>query len=64
MPPNASAEVSIISLAIYVFFTFNSIGQVPVFLTLLAPYEHKVQKRIIVRELLIALGVLLIFTFF
>ena len=49
---------------VYVFFVFNSLGMIPAFVSLLARYDHKKQVRIIIRELLIALVVLLLFTFF
>ncbi|HRW58991.1 MAG TPA: MarC family protein [Chlamydiales bacterium] len=57
-------SMSFITTAISLFFVFNSIGQVPVFLALLAPYDHARQKKIIVRELIIALVILLMFIFF
>ena len=59
-PTNLSFFASVVSL----FFVFNSIGQVPVFIAILAPYDHARQKRIIVRELLIALAIILLFIFF
>ncbi len=46
------------------FFVFNALGNVPVFVGLLAPYKVARQRRIILRELLIALVVLLLFNFF
>ena len=57
-------KMSFIQSAIYVFFVFNSIGEIPVFVSLLARYSHKKQIKIIIRELLIALVVLLVFAFF
>jgi len=57
-------KLSFIQSAIYIFFVFNSIGEIPVFVSLLARYSHKKQIKIIIRELLIALGVLLVFAFF
>ena len=59
-PTNLSFLASVVSL----FFVFNSIGQVPVFIAILAPYDHARQKRIIIRELLIALVIMLLFIFF
>jgi len=50
--------------AIYIFFVFNSLGMIPAFISLLARFDHKKQVKIIIRELLIALVVLLAFTFF
>ncbi|MBI5346971.1 MAG: MarC family protein [Chlamydiae bacterium] len=55
---------SFISLAISFFFVLNAIGQMPVYLAILAPFDHARQKKIIFRELLIALGVLLAFNFY
>ena len=59
-----SEKMSFIQSAIYIFFVFNSIGEIPVFVSLLARYSHKRQIKIIIRELLIALFVLLCFAFF
>ncbi len=47
-----------------IFFVINATGQIPLFLALLAPFPEVRQRQIIVRELLIALVVLLLFTFF
>ncbi|MBN1915357.1 MAG: MarC family protein [Parachlamydiales bacterium] len=52
------------AMVVTIFFTFNSIGQVPVFIALLAKYDLKTQRRIIIRELLIAFFVLLLFILF
>lgn len=49
---------------VYIFFVFNSIGMVPIFVALLAKYDQKKQIKIIIRELIIALVVLLAFTFY
>ncbi len=57
-------KMSFIQSAIYIFFVFNSIGEIPVFVSLLARYSNKKQIKIIIRELLIALVVLLGFAFF
>ncbi len=59
-----SENMSFIKSAIYIFFVFNSIGEIPVFVSLLARYSHKTQIKIIIRELIIALVVLLAFAFF
>ncbi len=50
--------------AISIFFVFNAMGMIPGFVSLLGRYDQKKQMRIIFRELLIALVVLLLFTFF
>jgi multiple antibiotic resistance protein len=56
--------ISIFSLAFSLFFIFNSMGQVPVFMAVLAPYDAKRQRKIIFRELVIALAIILLFVFF
>jgi multiple antibiotic resistance protein len=53
-----------ISNVIMLFVIYNALGQIPVFLAILSPYEHKRQRAIILRESLIALGVLLLFDLF
>ncbi|MFS8563704.1 MAG: MarC family protein [Rhabdochlamydiaceae bacterium] len=42
----------------------NSLGNIPIFVGMLGEYPVKRQRRIILRELLIALGILILFTFF
>ncbi len=59
-----STSATFFSMALSIFFVFNAIGFLPVLIALLAPYEKAAQKKIIFRELLIALFVLLLFTFF
>lgn len=49
---------------VMLFVIYNAMGQIPVFLAILAPYEHKRQRQIIIRESLIALGILLLFDIF
>ena len=44
-------------------FVIDPLGNVPVFLSILKDYEPKRRQRIIVRELLFALAVLLFFLF-
>ncbi len=61
---NISPDASFITIAAAIFFVLNATGQIPLFLALLAPFDQKRQMRIIVRELTIALAILLIFTFF
>ncbi len=55
---------SISAMTISFFFVLNSLGNIPVFVGLLGKYDAKKQRRIIFRELLIALGILLLFNFF
>lgn len=61
---NTSVILSFPTMVVTIFFAFNSIGQVPVFIALLAKYDQKHQRRIIIRELLIALFVLILFILF
>jgi len=60
---NISTE-SFTTVAFTIFFVLNATGQIPLFLALLARFEHKRQLKIITRELIIALVILLLFTFF
>jgi multiple antibiotic resistance protein len=46
------------------FFVLNALGSVPLFVGLLSKFDVKKQRRIIFRELLIALFILLLFNFF
>lgn len=55
--------VDIIPMASTLFFVLNATGQIPLFLALLARFDHKRQLRIITREMFFALGLLLLFTF-
>jgi len=50
-------------MTISLFVVMNALGNVPLFLGLLGRYEPEKQRKIIVRELMIALGILLIFNF-
>jgi multiple antibiotic resistance protein len=59
-----AANMTFLETAISIFFVYNSIGMLPVFVALLARYNHKRQVKIILRECIIALFVLLAFTFF
>lgn len=47
-----------------IFFLFNSIGQIPLFLSLLSKYNQKKQFSITLRELIFALFILLSFVYF
>jgi len=59
-----SADASFFTMSTAIFFVLNATGQIPLFLAMLAHFEHKRQLQIITRELIIALGILLMFTFF
>lgn len=55
---------SFLTIATSLFFVLNATGQIPLFLALLGRFDQKRQLKIITRELLIALVLLLLFTFF
>ncbi len=55
---------SIISSAVVLFLVIDPLGNIPIFLSLLKDIEPKRRWKIISRELLIALVILLIFLFF
>src|SRR5271154_6597876 len=56
-------DTSFFKFVTTLFLVLNATGQIPLFLALLAPFDHKRQMRIILRELTIALTILLLFTF-
>jgi multiple antibiotic resistance protein len=56
--------MSLISAATSLFFVLNSLGNVPFFVGVLSGYSIKRQRKIIAREMLIALFILLVFNFF
>jgi multiple antibiotic resistance protein len=56
--------MSVFALALSLFLVLNSLGNVPIFVGLLAKYPPKKQRQIIFRELCIALVILLLFNFF
>ena len=49
------------TLVVAIFFIMNPIGDVPTFISVLAPFPAKKQRRIIIREILVGLGVLILF---
>jgi multiple antibiotic resistance protein len=51
------------SAAVMLFLILDPLGNVPVFIALLDPLPEPRRRRVILRELLIALGVLLVFLF-
>ena len=55
---------SFASITLSIFLVMNAIGSIPFFVGLLAKFPPKRQRSIVLREMLIALGILLIFTFF
>ncbi len=58
-----SAE-SFTTIAFTIFFVLNATGQIPLFLAMLGRFDQKRQLRIITREMIVALLILLLFTFF
>ncbi len=56
--------MSFISVATSLFFVLNSMGNVPFFVGILSGYPVKRQRRIIIREMLIALFILICFNYF
>lgn len=60
---NLSSD-SFSTIAFTIFFILNATGQIPLFLALLARFNHQKQLKIITREMIIALFALLLFTFF
>ncbi len=57
-------STSFIKVALSLFVVMNAIGQIPLFISILAPYDAVRQKKIIFRELSFALVLLLLFNFF
>lgn len=55
---------SFTSIAVSLFLIFNAIGCVPLFMSLLGHFSPERQRKIVLREMSVALGVLLLFTFF
>jgi multiple antibiotic resistance protein len=56
--------MSFISVATSLFFVLNSMGNVPFFVGILSGYPVKRQRKIIIREMLIALFILVSFNYF
>ena len=55
--------MSLLSIAFSLFLLMNSIGNVPLFITFLKGVDPKRHSFIIFRELMIALGIIVLFTF-
>ncbi len=55
---------SFLHMTFVFFIVMDSIGTIPIFVGVLSPFEPKRQRQIIVREMLIALGIMLLFLFF
>lgn len=58
------SDTSFGAITAAIFFVLNATGQIPLFLGLLSQFDQKRQLMIITRELVIALMILLLFTFF
>lgn len=58
------AFVKLFSTALSIFLILNALGAIPIFVGILGDYPVRRQRRIILRELLIALFILLLFCFF
>ena len=55
---------SVVSLSFTLFLLMDSIGNIPLFVSLLKGFNPKAQKKIIRREMVIALGIIIAFHFF
>lgn len=56
--------MSVFALTLSLFLVLNALGNIPLFVGLLTKFDVKRQRKIITRELLIALAILLSFNFF
>lgn len=56
--------LSVFSVATSLFFILNALGNVPFFVGILSSYPVRRQRKIILREMVFALAILLMFTFF
>lgn len=56
--------MELVSTVITIFVTFNAIGNIPVFIGMLRSFKQAHQRRIILREMTIALGLMLLFSYF
>lgn len=56
-----SPIVTILSMSFSLFLLMDSIGNVPLFIAILKNFAAKKQRKIILRELVIALGIILLF---
>ena len=52
--------MSVFSVTTSLFFVLNALGNVPFFVGILSSYSVKHQRRIILREMLVALGILVV----
>ncbi len=61
---NIAPDAGFLTIAAAIFFVLNATGQIPLFLAMLARFDQKKQLKIITRELIFALAILILFTFF
>ena len=59
----ARPNMSVVSAFVLLFFVMDAFGNIPLFLAALAPVEPGRRRRVVARELLVALGVLVVFLF-
>jgi multiple antibiotic resistance protein len=57
-------DMNIYSATITLFLVMDPLGNIPIFLSVLKPYNHVKQRKIILREVLIAFVIISIFLFF
>ncbi len=57
-------NLSLLRFAATLFIVLNATGQIPLFISILKPYDPKTQRKMIIRELFFALVILLAFAFF
>lgn len=56
--------MSVFDIALTIFFTFNALGNIPLFISLLRKYSFKKRLKITLRESSVALLLMLLFCFF
>jgi multiple antibiotic resistance protein len=56
--------VSIVTIIVTLFVTLNAVGNIPVFIAMLKDFDPQRQRKIITREMIFALLIMLIFSYF
>jgi multiple antibiotic resistance protein len=51
------------AITLTLFFVIDALGNIPAYLHLLKPYDKQKQKRVAIRELVFALGIMIIFNY-
>jgi multiple antibiotic resistance protein len=59
-----NSDASFFTIVASIFFVLNATSQIPLFLAMLGRFDQKKQTKIILREMIIALVILLLFTFY